>query len=171
MECIAYLAVLQHVAPMEMRKRVGANIKAARLAKADGRGWSLQDVAKKIRPKTSYQHIARLERGGSALNFDWVEKIALALGVDPIELIVEPRDEPSDSIPRLSEQVATQVAETLAAVALRTPHPDENTVELVALALQELLQSFSVTPEAARDASLARIATGIVGSRYAPSAN
>lgn len=156
---------------MDLAKRVGANIKAARLAKADGKGWSLQKVAEKVRPKTSYQHLARLERGGPALNFDWVEKVALALDVDPIALLTDGRDEPSDSIPRLSEQVATQVAETLAAVALRTPHPDENTVELVALALQELLQSFSVTPEAARDASLARIATGIVGSRYAPSAN
>jgi transcriptional regulator with XRE-family HTH domain len=152
---------------MTLAQRVGANIKAARKA----RGRSLEKLAARIRPEpTSYQHLSRLEKGGDALNLDWVERIADALGVDPISLIVGP-EAPSLSVPLLSEQAATEYARTLATVALKVPDPDEGTVELVALALQGLLRTISRNPGAATDATLARIAADAVGSQYVPVAN
>jgi DNA-binding Xre family transcriptional regulator len=154
-----------------LAKQVGANIKAARKAKAGGKGWSLQKVAAKIEPKpTTYQHLARLE-AGKALTLEWVEKIAKALGVDPIDLIAGPR-KPTETLPQLSEQVASEVvARTLAVVALKDPDPDENTVQDIALALRGMLQTFAKHPEAATDASLAQIAADAVGSRYGPAAS
>jgi transcriptional regulator with XRE-family HTH domain len=152
---------------MTLAERVGANIYATRKAKK----LSSTKLAAMVVPKTSYQHIRRLEKGADALNMDWVERIAFALRVDPDILLVGLRERPSETIPQLSEQVATGVAETLAAVALQTPDPDRDIVQVVAQALREMLLSFSKTPEAATDAKLARIATDLVSSRYAPAAN
>jgi transcriptional regulator with XRE-family HTH domain len=155
---------------MALAKQVGANIKAARKAKS----WSLERLAAKIDPPTSYQHLSRLEKGGDALTLEWVEKIAKALGVDPIELLVGPQSgisAPADSIPLLNELTATEYARSLATVALKVHNPDENTVQLVALALQGLLRTISRNPEAATDAALARIAADAVGSQYVPAAS
>ncbi len=168
MACIAQIALLTHCAPM-LAERIGANITAARESRMPR--MSLEKLAAKINPPTSYQHLSRLEKGKAPLTIEWIEKIAKALKVDPMELIAGPLEAPSASVPRLSEQVATEAARTLAAVALKDPDPDEDTVQLVSLALQELLQTFSRRPEAASDAALARIATDVVGSRYVPAAN
>ena len=171
MECIAYRKFVPHCFGMTLAERVGANIKAARKAKPGPNGWSLKKVAAKIKPPAKYQHLARLEKGGNALNFGWVEKIASALEVDPIELITGERQGRGETIPLLSEPVAIAYARTLATVALKVPNPDEGTVEVVALALQGLLRTISKNPEAATDVTLAQIAADAVGSQYVPAAS
>jgi transcriptional regulator with XRE-family HTH domain len=150
---------------MTLAERVGANIYAARKAKK----WGSKELARRVVPKSSYQHIRRLEKGGDALNLAWIERIAVALGIDPLALLVgDASASRAETIPLLSEQAATEYARTLATVALKVPDPDAGTVELVALALQGLLRTISRNPEAATDASLARIAADAVGSQYVP---
>jgi transcriptional regulator with XRE-family HTH domain len=149
-----------------LAKQIGENIKAARKA----RKLSLQKLAAKIRPATSYQHLSRLEQGSDALNFDWVERIATALNLDPLDLIAPDRAQEVVGF-SLGEQVATEVAHTLAAVALQGVEPEPGTVQAVALILQELTATFAKYPEAASDVQVARPAVDQAARRYAPAAN
>ena len=168
MTCIACKDQFAQWVSMTLAERIGAKIYAARKAKK----WSSTELAKRVVPKTSYQHIRRLEKGGDALNLEWVERIARALGVDPIELLTGRLAEaPEATIPLLNEQVAEEYARSLATVALKVHNPDEGTVQLVALALQGLLRTISRNPQAATDATLARIAADAVGSQYVPAAS
>ena len=146
-----------------LAKEIGANIQSARKL----RGWSLQKLAAKIEPSTSYQQLGRLETGDRPLTLDWIERIAKALEVEPIELLA-----PGSATPRgpqaihLDEQVAVEAARSLAAAALGD-EPDWGRVQAVSEVLRELLLTFSEYPEARADVRVARPAIAAVGRRFA----
>lgn len=58
-------------------------IRAVRKAK----GLTLAELGKRARPPTTAQTIGRLETGERKLTLDWLEKIAGALDVQPLELL------------------------------------------------------------------------------------
>jgi transcriptional regulator with XRE-family HTH domain len=149
-----------------LAKRIGANIHAARKAK----GWSLEKLASAVEPKSSYQQMARLEAAERPITADWVERIAKALDVDPIVLLAPELMEPTRGF-TLGEQVANDVAETLALVAREGEPPEPGTVQALALMLQELTATFSEHPAVAADAERARPLLTLVGRRFAPLAN
>lgn len=147
-----------------LAKRIGQNIKAARLAKNDGKGWPLEKLAARITPPTSYQQLSRLESADRPITIEWIERIAKALGVDPVSLVVGRCEEPRGF--HLDEQVAAEVARTLAAVALQGGEPEPGTIEALSLILQELTATFSKHPEAASDARVARPVVDQAARRY-----
>jgi hypothetical protein len=151
-----------------LAKQIGENIKSVRLAKADGKGWPLEKVAARVRPPTSYQQVSRLEKG-KMLTIEWIERLARALDVDPMELIAPERTKPAPGF-HLDERVANEAARTLAAAALGE-QPDTGTVEAVALVLQELTAMFSTYPEAAADVRVARPAIDQLTQRFVPVAS
>ncbi len=51
------------------------------------RGWSQQQLADRVSPKTTQPQIDRLEKGERKLSLEWMERIAPALGVDPTALL------------------------------------------------------------------------------------
>lgn len=151
-----------------LAERVAENI--ARLRKA--RGWSLEKVGASCEPPTSYQQISRLEKGDRTVDFGWVERIAPAFGLSPLELIVGEMiqtEQPDHMVFSLGEQVAAEVARTLGQVALGGEEPDDGTVQALSLMLQELTATFARHPQAFRDAAVARPAIDLAGRRYAPS--
>jgi transcriptional regulator with XRE-family HTH domain len=143
-----------------LARQIGENIKRARKTQ----GISLERLAARVEPATSYQQLSRLEKGDRALTVDWIERIARALGVPPQELIL-PDAERDFS---LGEQVANEIAQTLAAVVLGGEAPDDDIVQVVALMLQELSATFARHPEAFRDATVARPVIDLAGMRYVP---
>jgi transcriptional regulator with XRE-family HTH domain len=158
-----------------LAERVAENIR--RLRKA--RKWSLEKVAAACNPPTSYQQISRLEKGpnvkdGRTVDFEWVERIAPAFGLNPLELIVGERiqtEAPDHFVFSLGEQVANEVARTLAQVALDGAEPDDGIVQVMSLMLQELTETFARHPQAFRDAAVARPVIDLAGRRFAPSKN
>lgn len=164
MVCIAISPLIQH-SPDMLAKEIGANIHSAR----KGRGWSLQCLAAKVEPKTSYQQIARLEKGDRTLTVQWVERIAKALETDPLDLIIPDRERAQGFT--LDEQVANEVARTLAEVALQGEEPENGTVQAISLLLQELTATFAEHPRAASDAQVVRPLLTLASKRFAPSAN
>jgi hypothetical protein len=103
-----------------------------------------------MRPPTSGQQIEKLEKGQRQLDTDWIERIAAAFGIDPAELVAgEHRFE-------LTEQVAGEVAEVLARFVLRGDEPDQETVQGLAILIQDLSATFADAPEARHDPQLAR---------------
>jgi transcriptional regulator with XRE-family HTH domain len=144
-------------------RKIGENIRAARKAK----GISLEKLAAKVRPPTSYQQLSRLEQG-RMLTIDWIERIGLALDVDPMELIRGPSlSEDVD----LSEQVANEIARTLALVARDGVPPEPGTVQALSLMLQELTATFLKYPQAYQNPEVARPVLELVGKRHATVAN
>jgi transcriptional regulator with XRE-family HTH domain len=152
------------IAPM-LVKRIGANIEAARKK----RRLSAERLAAMVEPPTSYQHIRRLERGSDALNFEWVERIAKALAIDPMDLIAP--ELAARGAFSLDEQVASDVAMALAVVAREGDEPEPGIVQALSLMLQELFATFSEHPTVAADAERARPLLTLVGRRFAPLAN
>jgi transcriptional regulator with XRE-family HTH domain len=53
---------------------------------------TLEEVAKRCAPATTAQTIGRLETGTRTLSLDWMNRIAVALGVDASELVQLPQD-------------------------------------------------------------------------------
>jgi transcriptional regulator with XRE-family HTH domain len=72
------------VTEIELRKRVGLLLRAARL----GRGWSRFDLAESA--DVSKDMIGRIERGGTGVRFPVLIKLSTALGIDPAELFAAP---------------------------------------------------------------------------------
>ena len=168
--CIVVTPSLAHMAATMLAERVAENI--ARLRKA--RKWSLEKVGAGCVPPTSYQQISRLEKGERTVDFEWVERIAPAFGLCPLELIVGERiqtEAPDHLIFSLGEQVANEVARTLAQVALDGAEPDDGIVQVMSLMLQELTETFARHPQAFRDAAVARPVIDLAGRRFAPSKN
>lgn len=56
------------------------------------RGYTLADVAARIVPPTTAVTIGRLETGTRQLTLPWIERLALALEIDPKALIAHPDD-------------------------------------------------------------------------------
>lgn len=147
-----------------LAQRVGANIRKAR----EARGWSLEKLGKKVDPPTSYTQISRLESGDRRLTLEWLEKLAKALSIDPVQLVDDSRVLPELS---LSESVANEIARTLAQVALQGEEPDAGTVQVLALMLQELTVTFSKHPQAYRDPEVARPVVDLVSRKSVPVAS
>lgn len=139
-------------------RAIGENIKAARKS----RNLSLEKLAAKVHPPTSYQQLSRLEQG-RMLTIEWIERIATALDMEPMELI---RSEALDLNLELSEQVANEVARTLTLVARDGEPAESGTVQAVSLMLQELTATFLKHPQAYRDPQVARPVLDLVGRRH-----
>lgn len=144
-------------------KTIGENIKLARKAK----GLSLEKLARLVQPETSYQQLSRLEQG-RMLTIEWIEKIGAALGVDPMELI---RGEALAENLEMSEQVANEVARTLALVARDGEPPENGTVQALSLMLRELTETFLKYPQAYRDPQVARPVLDLAGRKLGRAAN
>jgi transcriptional regulator with XRE-family HTH domain len=149
--------------PRVLSERVAGEIK--RLRKE--RGWSKEQLAVRCVPKTVQQQIDKLETGERRLTLDWVERIARAFGMEPLDLMM-PR-EPIQL--ELSEQVANEIARSLAQVALSGQEPEPGIVEVMSLMLQELTQTFSKHPQAYRDPAVARPVVDMTARRFAPVAS
>ena len=143
---------------VELAARIGKNIQAARKA----RGWSLEKLAARVQPPTGYTQISRLENAQRALTLDWVERIAHALDLDPAELIAGKVEKKPVFI--LGEQVANEVARTLAEVAIGG-EADPGTVQAIALILQELTATFSAHPRAYSDPEFAAPVIALASQR------
>lgn len=165
MGCIAFSTAGVQCAAM-LAKQIGGHIKAARKAK----GWSLETLAAKVSPPTSYQQISRLEKGSRALTVQWIERIATAMRVDQISLIA-PDKGPSLPSFHLDEQVADEIARTLAVVALQGAEPGDGTVQVLSLMLQELSATFVAHPQAASDPQIALPVIDLASRRFAPVAS
>jgi transcriptional regulator with XRE-family HTH domain len=152
-----------------LNDRVGANIRAAR----EARGLSLQKLAVMLGEK-HWQTIQKLETGASGISIEWVERIAKALDIDPVELIspetfraLKEAPPTGPQVIHLDEQVASEAARSLATAATGDPEPSWGKTQAVALVLRELLVLFSSHPEAAQDVRVARPALTLAGQRFA----
>lgn len=128
--------------------RIGANIKAARLAK----GLSLEKVAARCDPPTSYQQLQKLEKAARPISIEWIERIAAALEIDPMSLLTGYGVPPAEG---LTPQVSEELGRVLGKLALGA-EPSPDTVQVLALALREITTTFLSYPEAYRDLSIAR---------------
>lgn len=167
MQCIAISRPAVHFAPM-LEQQIRNRIRNIRLSKKPGK-WPLEKVAAKCDPPTRYQTIGKLEQGKMPLTIEWVERLAGALEVDPLELLVGERQ--SGATPELNEQAANAYAATLAALATGDPSPDEGIVQVVALALRGIVRTIAEDPEAASDPKTARMAANLLNTLYVPSVN
>lgn len=68
---------------MQLSKKVASNIRSVREAK----NLSRRQLGERCRPPTSWRQIEKLERGERRLTLDWVERIAVGLGLDPLQLL------------------------------------------------------------------------------------
>jgi transcriptional regulator with XRE-family HTH domain len=144
-----------HVGAM-LADRIRANIVRLR----EAHNWSRPELGRRLRPPTSGSQIERLEKGWRSLEVDWVERIAAALGMDPVELVA------GDQRFELTEQVANEVAEVMARIVLRGDEPDQETVQGLAMLIQELSATFADIPEARSDAQLARPVVRALGRQH-----
>jgi transcriptional regulator with XRE-family HTH domain len=160
--CVALTTLIGNDADM-LSERVAGNIKRAREAK----GLSQQKLAQRCSPPTVYQQIDKLETGERRLTFDWVERIAGALKMDPIALITD--QEPMDI--SLSEQVSNEVARILGRVALQGEEPAPGTIQALSLILQELTATFARHPQAYRDPAVALPVADSAARRFGPLAS
>lgn len=142
-----------------LAERVAGQIKALRL----GKGWSQDTLAKRCVPRTVYQQIDKLESGERRLTLDWLERLATALEVDPIDLIA--KSEPP--LREMNEQVALEMAQIIGRVALGGSEPDPDNVQVLSLMLRELSETFSRHPEAFADPAIARPVLDLTARRSA----
>ena len=149
-----------------LAERIRGNIRRAR----DAEGLSRPQLARRVTPPTSSQQIERLEKGQRKLTLEWVEKIAKALKIDPSDLLA-PELSRAHAVISLDEQVADEVARTLAAAATGDPDPAPGIVQALSLMLRELIETFSEHPQAASDVQVARPVVAIAGKRFAPAAS
>lgn len=63
---------------MTLRAQVGEAVRAARLR----RGWTVRDLAPRV--EVSFQQVASIETGAQNTTVDRLEKIAAALGEEPV---------------------------------------------------------------------------------------
>lgn len=128
--------------------KVSANIARLREAK----GWSRPALAAKVRPATSPQQIERLEKNARRITVEWIERLADALEVDPLDLILSGGAQPALV---LSEPVADEAARTFARVATGE-EPADSLVTDLSIMLRELCETFVRHPEAQRDPNMIR---------------
>jgi transcriptional regulator with XRE-family HTH domain len=126
------------------------------------RGWSRADLAKRVSPPTSSQQIERLEKGQRQLDTGWIEKIAKALHVDPVQLVAG-----EEQLFEFSPQVADEIAEHLARVVLQGDEPTPGIVQDLSTILQEMSATFARHPQARRDPLMARPVVDLLTHRRA----
>lgn len=127
--------------------RITQNIKRLR----ERRGLSRPQLGARLVPATSGQQIEKLETGQRRLTVEWIEKIAVALEVDPAALVAGESGEFS-----LTPQVSSEVARTLARVTLKGAEPDPATVQVLSIMLTELFEMFARHPATRDDLQAAR---------------
>jgi transcriptional regulator with XRE-family HTH domain len=137
--------------------RIRQNISALR----ERRGLSRGQLGQMLTPQTSRQQIEKLEKGERPLTVDWIERIAVALEVDPAALVA---GESGEFI--LTEQVADEVARSLARVALRGAEPDRATVQVLALMLIEMFDMFARHPATRTDLQALRPAIDFLSRQH-----
>lgn len=135
------------------------NIKRLR----ERRGMSRPQFGARLNPPTSGQQIEKLEKGQRALTVDWIERIAVALDVDPAALVAGESGEFS-----LTPQVADEVSRSLARVVLKGVEPDRATVEVLSLMLTELFEMFARHPATRADIQAARPAIDFLARKRGP---
>jgi len=140
---LRYYRQQTHVLAVTIRE----NIKRLR----EKRGLSRPQLGARLHPPTSGQQIEKLEKGHRQLTVDWIERVAVALDVDPAALVAGESGEFS-----LTPQVADEVARTLARVALKGAEPDRATVQVLSLLLTELFEMFARHPATRDDLQAAR---------------
>lgn len=139
------------------------NIEKYRLA----RKWSRPELAKHVVPPTSPQQIERLEKGQRRITLEWVERIAKALDIEPYWLITN--EVPTKAVDKtLNEQVADEVARTLARIALGGIEPPESTVTTLSIMLRELIATFATHPDTMHDPDMLRPAIDVLARRSSP---
>ncbi|GAA3886028.1 hypothetical protein GCM10022276_01400 [Sphingomonas limnosediminicola] len=139
---------------VRLSDRVAANIQRLREAS----GLSRPQLAERCRPTTSPQQIERLEKGERRMSLDWLERIAHALNVDPMELVTGTPTDWSG----LSREVATEVALALGVIGSGRGRPEEATVNRFRLVLSGLADLFSRHPEACHNIEVARPAIDLL---------
>ncbi len=70
----------------DLQRRVGRNLRVLRKAK----GLSQEEFARTLHIHRTY--VGGLERGERNITLKTVERIAVALGVDPVQLLTEPSE-------------------------------------------------------------------------------
>ena len=139
--------------------RIRENIKALR----ERRGLSRPQLGMRLVPPTSGQQIEKLEKGQRQLTVDWIERIAVALDVDPAALVAGESGEFN-----LSEQVAEEVARTLLRVTLPNVQPSPAAIQVLALMLDELVEMFARYPATRSDLQALRPAIDFLTRRRGP---
>lgn len=137
--------------------RITENISALR----EKRGLSRAQLGNMLTPPTSRQQIEKLEKGDRPLTVEWIEKIAVALDVDPAALVA---GESGEFI--LTEQVAAEVSRTLARVVLRGAEPDRATVQVLSLMMSELFDMFARHPATRTDLQALRPAVDFLARQH-----
>lgn len=92
------------------------------------KGLTLADVAARCTPPTTAVTIGRLETGTRQLTVPWIEKLALALEVEPRQLIAQEND---STIP-VAALLSSEGAQALTApLALHPPAPQPGAIGLI----------------------------------------
>lgn len=138
--------------------KIRENIKLLR----ERRGYSRPQLGARLSPPTSGQQIEKLEKGQRALTVEWIERIAVALDVDPGALVAGECGEFS-----LTLQVAEEVARTIGRVVLRGVEPDRAIVQVLALLLTEMFEMFARHPSTRDDLQAARPAIDFLARQRA----
>jgi DNA-binding XRE family transcriptional regulator len=125
------------------------------------RGYSRGQLGTMLSPTVPRQTIEKLEKGPMPLTVEWLEKIAVALEVDPAALVVGESGEFS-----LTEQVATEAARTLVRVALPGAQPSSASVQVLALMLGELVEMFARYPATRTDLQALRPAIDFLARQH-----
>lgn len=130
----------------------------------ESREWSRPELAKRLKPATSYQQIERLEKGERKLTIEWIEKLADAFGVDAMDLVAPSNERPQRF--SLSLPAAEEAASTIALIATGA-EPDEGLQTTLALMLQELVETFAANPGTRHDPQQLRPVVDLLARRYA----
>lgn len=146
---------------MGLADQVAANIKGVRLAK----GLSQDKLAKRCNPPTVYQQIDKLESGERRMTLDWVERIAVGLGVDPVQLVSGEASPDGGVQFTLSEQVANEVARVQANILSDCTGDDSVGIAQLAAFQRELLALVVRHPAAATNITVARPALELLARR------
>ena len=92
------------------------------------RGYTLADVAARCEPPTTAVTIGRLETGTRQLTVPWIERLSLALEVEPRDLIAQE----GDTRIAVAAQLTAEGAQALSApLALHPPGPPAGTIGLI----------------------------------------
>src|SRR5690606_29726019 len=110
---------------------------------------------------TSRDYIGKLERGNKRLNLEWIERIALALNVEPYELLIaDPPAEPEGPwVP--SEEILELFLEAAVPFLLEAPDPKAK-IPAAALGLASAIRVLATRPELADSQDAMKMAVGIV---------
>ena len=100
------------------------SIRAVRRAK----GLTLEEVGQRCDPPTTAQTIGRLETGTRQLTVPWIEKLAVALQVEPRELIAQEGDTAIAVAAQLTAEGAQPLSEPLQ---IHAPTPLAGTIGLM----------------------------------------